>query len=281
MNKSINWHNSDESKLPLLRREKKIQQFRSPPLPEPHRLEVDVSERQSRVPGHNQSRLNCHVGFIGAGGINSWTMSGMLRCGITECTVIDFDQVARTNLTRQYYFAEDLGKLKAPSLAKNLRKHSTAEAFITAVSARFEDVVNDADLKPFDLLIVGVDNNRARLAAAKYARVKQIPAVFAALSLDGMRVHSFLQGPNTDDACWHCALPDTNPLEGDACAAAIISSCFLAASFLVFLGQRALMGWPEGVQPYNWRKADLFGGTPGCTGFVKRRPNCPTCGYEG
>lgn len=127
-------------------------------------------------------------------------------------------------------------------------------------------------------LAVGVDNNPARLAAARYARSRHIPAVFVALSPDAMRVNAFLQGRWDDNACWHCAQPDIDAYAGVPCVPAVISSCYLAAAYAVFFCHRALMGWPDSMEPYNWRDKDLLGINPDAIGTVKKRPNCPTCG---
>ena len=122
-----------------------------------------------------------------------------------------------------------------------------------------------------------MDNNACRLFAAQFARRRQIPAVFTMLSRDGMRCQSFLQGPEPADPCLWCALPNLDPESAAPCVAAIISSCFLASSFAVFFAHRALMGWPESVEAFNWREADLLGTTPDRVGQIKRRSDRPVC----
>lgn len=126
-------------------------------------------------------------------------------------------------------------------------------------------------------MIVGVDNNATRLDAVRFARQQGVPAVFVALSTDGTRVNTFLQGSEPDSACWHCAQPNIDPQRAAPCAAAIISTCFAAAGHALFFCQRAMMGWPANVPPFNWREMDMFGMAPDRTGLVHRRESCPTC----
>lgn len=147
---------------------------------------------------------------------------------------------------------------------------------LTAIPATFEEAVEE-DWFSADLLVVGVDSNACRLAAVRFARQKRIPAVFTMLSLDGMRCQCFLQGPNDSSACLWCALPNLDPEKSTPCAASIISSCLVAGAHAMFFVHRALMGWPEGVEPFNWREVDLLAMAPDRTGQVKWRSGCPIC----
>ncbi len=262
----------------LLALEPLAESYAVPPLPRRHPAEADTFARQKAVPGHDQRALaGARIVLVGAGGLNSWTALGLARSGARSLTIVDPDLVERTNLPRQLYFAGDLGAPKALRLARHLQQQATDGLRVTGVAASFEEFVERFALAA-DLLIVGVDNNLCRLQAAQQARARRIPAVFTMLSRDGVRVQSFLQGPAADDACLWCALPNLDPRREAPCAAAIISTCFLASAFALFFAYRALMGWPRGVEPFNWREADALGATPDRTGLVRRRAGCPVCG---
>ncbi len=251
--------------------------FDAPGLPEPEPLEADTFDRQHMVPGHDQRALErARVVLVGAGGLNSWTALGLARCGIRNLTLIDPDWVERTNLPRQHYFSRDIGFSKARCLGKNLLSHMTAGGRIVGMAMPFQEAAEDHDI-PCELLIVGVDNNACRLAAVEFARKHHIPAVISMLSQDGVRCQVFLQGPDDDDACLWCALPNLDPETSMPCAAAIISSCLMAAAFVQFFAHRALMGWPKGVEAFNWREADLLGVAPDHLGQIRKRKNCPVC----
>src|SRR5690606_13845589 len=161
--------------------------FTSSGLPDSDDLDIDTFDRQRMVPGHRQEALEkAGIVLVGAGGLNSWVALGLVRSGVRRLTVIDPDRVEKTNLRRQLYFAQDIGKAKARCLAENLTPHMTVDGTITAMAVPFQEAIAERTLN-CDLLIVGVDNIPCRLAAVQFARNSWIPAVFAMLSKDGTR----------------------------------------------------------------------------------------------
>jgi molybdopterin/thiamine biosynthesis adenylyltransferase len=261
----------------IINREEMVESIVSTPLPEAHPAEASLYSRFTGIPGHRQEMLTqARIVLVGAGGLNSWIALGLARSGARSLTVLDPDYVDRSNLTRQLFFPADLGRPKATSLIRNLVQHAVEQARFTGLSINLEEAIREYAL-PADILIVGIDRNDGRLEAARVARQRGIPAVFTMLSLDGMRCHVFLQGPEKDAACLWCALPNLDPQSASPCAAAIIHGCYLSASLTLFFVHRALMGWPAGVKPFNWREADLLGLHPDQIGFIQRCPSCPVC----
>ena len=241
-----------------------------------HPAEPDLFARHEGVPAHDQNLLGeARIVLVGAGGLNSWAGVGLARSGAGSISVIDDDRVDRTNLSRQFFDAEDLGQLKGKALGRRLARQAVGGATITGLGMRFEDAIETYPL-PADVFVAGVDNNECRLQVVQEARRRNIPAVFTMLSRDGMRYQSFLQSASPQEPCLWCALPNLDPEQVAPCASAIISSCFIASAFTVFFTHRALMGW--GSIPYfNWREGDLSGISPERTGVIKRRRDCPVC----
>jgi molybdopterin/thiamine biosynthesis adenylyltransferase len=243
-----------------------------PPLRHP--AEPDAFARHNGVPGHNQTAVeSARVLIVGAGGLGSWAALALARSGVRSITIVEPDRFERSNASRQLMFGRDLGDLKAIALARNLAPHMIAGGTITAIPMAFADAVSEYALAA-DLMVVLVDNNACRLEAVRFAREQQIPAVFSMLSFDSMRVHSFLQGADPNDACLWCALPNLDPQSHAPCASATIAGCLASAAHTVFFSYRALMGWPDGAQIFNWRETDLFANAPDATGVVARRPLC-------
>lgn len=61
-----------------------------------------------------------NVGIAGAGGLGSNCAVALARIGIGTLVIADFDNVELSNLTRQYYFVNQVGMIKADALKDNI-----------------------------------------------------------------------------------------------------------------------------------------------------------------
>ena len=62
------------------------------------------------------------VGIAGAGGLGSNCAAHLVRAGVRRLVIADFDVVAESNLNRQFYFRDQIGRKKVDALAENLRR---------------------------------------------------------------------------------------------------------------------------------------------------------------
>lgn len=245
--------------------------------PPRHPAESGIFARHEGVPGHVQSALSdANILIVGAGGLGGWIALALARAGARHLAIVDHDRFDLTNASRQLMLADDLEQPKAYRVAHNIAPHMVAGGTAIGLSMPF-DVAVQQHAVAADVLLVGVDDNRCRYHASEYARSRRIPAIFTMLSLDATRIHAFLQGPNTFDACLWCALPNLDPEGLAPCASGVITSCLMAASLASFFAHRALMGWPDSMTPFNWRATDITGMTPEEIGHVPQRQDC-RCG---
>jgi len=61
------------------------------------------------------------VGIAGCGGLGSNAAMLLVRAGIGGLVLVDFDRVEISNLNRQFFFQQDIGKPKVAALAEHLR----------------------------------------------------------------------------------------------------------------------------------------------------------------
>ncbi len=62
------------------------------------------------------------VGIAGAGGLGSNVAMALVRVGIGKLVIADFDVVSDSNLNRQFYFSNQIGRVKVEALKENLKK---------------------------------------------------------------------------------------------------------------------------------------------------------------
>ena len=62
------------------------------------------------------------IGVAGLGGLGSNVLSHLVRAGVRRFVAADFDVVSASNLNRQFFFADQVGRKKTEALAENLRR---------------------------------------------------------------------------------------------------------------------------------------------------------------
>ena len=66
------------------------------------------------------------IGIAGAGGIGSNVAFHLVRSGELDLKIFDFDKVEPGNISRQFYFADQIGALKVEALKANLLRINPA-----------------------------------------------------------------------------------------------------------------------------------------------------------
>jgi sulfur carrier protein ThiS adenylyltransferase len=62
------------------------------------------------------------VGIAGAGGLGSNVAVSLARAGVGRLVIADFDRIVPSNLNRQQYFVDQVGRLKVEALRENLAR---------------------------------------------------------------------------------------------------------------------------------------------------------------
>ncbi len=97
-----------------------------------------------------QKFTNSTVAICGLGGLGSNIAVSLARAGIGKLILVDFDKVDISNLHRQQYKAEQIGRFKTEALAENLREiapYIQVETHAVRVTEEnFEALLSKADL---------------------------------------------------------------------------------------------------------------------------------------
>lgn len=83
-------------------------------------LPADPLAARIGAPARERLRSAC-VGIAGAGGLGSNIAVMLARSGVGRLRIVDFDAVDASNLNRQHYFRQHLGRPKVDALAEQLR----------------------------------------------------------------------------------------------------------------------------------------------------------------
>jgi molybdopterin/thiamine biosynthesis adenylyltransferase len=237
--------------------------------------EESVDDRQQKVPGYKPGAYaNAKVVLIGGGGINSLVGLVLVRKGLGSLMILDFDIVGLSNLPRQFFYEEDLDKLKAHCLAANLAKEGFLGSTIAAYNLSFQDAVDKGIDLNGSVAVVGVDNNPCRVFASEYYRKQAIPVIFIAVSRNADHGYVFVQHPG--GACFGCMFPDALDDNTFPCGTpAVIDILTVVAGLASYAIDSLLM--PR-KRFWNYRDVFLDGSIPGNTWRVEKREDCKLCG---
>jgi tRNA threonylcarbamoyladenosine dehydratase len=123
---------------------------------------------------------NANVCVVGAGGVGSWALEALARCGIGKLAAVDLDMVAESNTNRQIHALGDIyGKAKVDAMAERIRSinpdcHvSCIEDFVTPEN------VAEILLGDFDVIIDAIDQSRVKSAMIAHSLRIGVPIVVA------------------------------------------------------------------------------------------------------
>ena len=96
------------------------------------------------------------IGIAGTGGIGSNVAVCLVRSGVRQFKLVDFDRVDGSNLNRQFYFRDQVGRLKVNALADNLLRIAP-NACIERLAMRLEARNAAAAFYDCDAVVEGLD----------------------------------------------------------------------------------------------------------------------------
>lgn len=122
---------------------------------------------------------NSRILLFGCGGVGSYILEALVRAGVEQIGIVDFDTVSKSNINRQLIADETtLGKKKT-SVAKDRAEKINRNAIITEfdIFATKENIPNlISDFAP-DYIADAVDNISAKLSIIEEAKRKNIPII--------------------------------------------------------------------------------------------------------
>ncbi len=120
---------------------------------------------------HAAERIfGAHVVIVGIGGVGSWATESLARSGVGTLTLIDFDQVAESNINRQIH-----ATTASLGMAKVLAMRDRIHAFFPECQVNCVDAFADPDNWPgllppgVDAVVDACDQVRAKVTIAAWA----------------------------------------------------------------------------------------------------------------
>ena len=113
------------------------------------------------TPEQCQLLQEARVAVVGLGGLGSNVAMWLARLGVGHLLLYDFDKVELSNLNRQYYFLEDVGKYKAEALLTKLQQVNPYGDYQSKV-ARLTEANLEELLAPAHIICEALDKAEAK-----------------------------------------------------------------------------------------------------------------------
>jgi sulfur carrier protein ThiS adenylyltransferase len=106
---------------------------------------------------------NSSIGIAGLGGLGSNAAISLARSGVGKLVLVDFDVVEKSNLNRQYYFMDQVGKLKVDAIKENIGKINP-EIVVETHNIKLIKGSMEKPFKDVDVVIEALDNAETKTA---------------------------------------------------------------------------------------------------------------------
>lgn len=130
--------------------------------------------------------------IFGIGGVGSWCAESLVRSGIQQLTIVDFDKVSASNINRQLMATtRSVGQVKVDVLRERLLAINPS-AQITAVEQAFTaETAGDFHIEDYDYIIDAIDSLKDKALLIEMAcqtKARFYSSMGAALKLDSTRI---------------------------------------------------------------------------------------------
>jgi len=165
-------------------------------------------DRLKLIDWWDQSKLaTSKILVVGAGALGNEVIKNLALLGIGNITIVDFDTVSVSNLTRSVLFREvDVGLPKA-EVACQRALEINPEINIQAIHGDLEFDIGIGDICEHDVIIGCLDSVNARWAINQLAYRGSIPWINGGIGVGEGEVSFF--DPKADTACYSCSISDS------------------------------------------------------------------------
>jgi len=139
-------------------------------------------ERCRMLMGEDFEKLrHAKILLLGVGGVGSFCLDCLVRSGVEDVTIVDFDTYDITNQNRQIG-SDKVGAVKVDRLAELYPSVTPIQAKIDA------EWIERFDFEPYDLVLDAIDDIRAKIALAHKVWPKLISSTGSARKLDPTKI---------------------------------------------------------------------------------------------
>ncbi|ONI41184.1 thiamine biosynthesis protein ThiF [Candidatus Epulonipiscium fishelsonii] len=174
--------------------------------------------------------MQATVAIAGAGGLGSNIAVMLARSGIGKIFIVDFDIVDKSNLNRQHYSEEHLGRYKTEALAEQITKINPSVNFTYKTVKVTEDNVVEL-FKEYKIVCEAFDNPIYKAMLVENLLIKTTATIVSGSGMAGYSSGNNIQTYKKMSRLYVCG-----DLESD-----IASNCIMSPRVQICAGHQANM----------------------------------------
>ncbi len=129
---------------------------------------------------------------FGAGGVGSYAIEAIARCGVSVLDVVDGDDISTTNINRQLFALHSTIGKKKTTVAKERITDISPETSVTEYTFFYDfSTKNKVDLSKYDYIIDAIDSMESKILLIKEANKVNTPIISAMSTGNKTDIFSF------------------------------------------------------------------------------------------
>ena len=118
------------------------------------------------------------IAVFGLGGVGSYVVEALARCGVASLTIVDNDSFSPTNINRQLYaLRSTIGKSKVMVAKERIRDIDEDILVNTYETFYNEDTADMFDFHAFDYVVDAIDTVTSKLLLIERAKACHVPVI--------------------------------------------------------------------------------------------------------
>lgn len=191
----------------------------------PKEEELEALMVSRHTPGIHECLKKGKVAIAGAGGLGSNIAISLARLGVGEITIVDFDVVEPSNLNRQQYYIDDIGKFKVQALKDNIKRINPFIK-INAIVEKIEEGNIEELFNGADIIIEAFDNPDYKALLSNFVLTKMKDKYLIASSgMAGYFSSNDIKTRRIMDKFYLCGDGENEAKEGSGLMAPRVSIC--------------------------------------------------------
>lgn len=140
----------------------------------------DAFSRMENLLGtRNVKRLgSAKIAVFGVGGIGSYVVEALARCGVGSLTLVDHEDISLTDINRQLYALQSvIGRKKVQVAKEHIRDIDENILVHTYETYYSSDTAGMFDLKAYDYIVDTMDSTASKILLIERAKVCGVPVI--------------------------------------------------------------------------------------------------------